>query len=50
MCIYVWAGARESAVSVEFGNLNGGEEDDHDGGQGYDERGNENRWGAARKS
>jgi hypothetical protein len=42
---------RESAVSVlNFVNLDGGEKrikDDHDGREGYDERGNENRWGAA---
>jgi hypothetical protein len=40
--------ARESAVSVlNFVNLDGGEKDDHDGRKGYDDRGNENRWGAA---
>jgi hypothetical protein len=49
MSIYVWAGRgqRIRGFCLEFGNLNGGEEDDHDGRKGYDERGNENRWGAA---
>jgi hypothetical protein len=53
MSIYVWresspGTATESAVSLL--NLGGGEKDDYDGGKGYDQRGNKNRWGAARKS
>jgi hypothetical protein len=40
--------ANESALSVlNFVNLDGGEKDDLDGRKAYDERGNENRWGAA---